>query len=104
MPTGKSGSEANLSRTTGTDSAHERTKAAPDAEDMTNPREVWQEGETTPSPSRAGIARGGRGRVADAGDLGNGQPSPYSTETQADAVARQTDRKDEPRSPQKPKQ
>lgn len=29
------------------------------------------------------------GRVADAGDIGGGQPAPYGIESQADEVARQ---------------
>lgn len=97
--------DAGLSRTTGTNTVHERRKANPDTEDMTDPKEVWKEGETTPSADRGGrAATAGSGRVADAGDLDKAQPSPYSTETQADAVARQTDRKDEPPSIEKPKQ
>jgi hypothetical protein len=94
-----------LSRTAGTNTAHERRKANPDAKDMTDPKEVWKDGETTPAADRgSGGAAGRSGRVADAADLDKASPSPYSTETQVDALARQTDRKDEPASIEKPKQ
>lgn len=96
--------DARISKTTGTDTAHERRKANPDTGDLADPKEVWKDAETTPSADRgAGIASGG-GRVADGGDLGKSQPSPYSTETQADALAKQTDRKGEPPGIEKPKQ
>ena len=105
MPEANHDNDAELARTTGAEPAHERRKANPDADDLTDPKEVWKDGETSPSRDRGSGARGGvRGRVADAGDLAEGQPSPYSTETQADALARQTDRKEEPRSIEKPGQ
>ena len=97
--------DAEISRTTGTDTVHERRKANPNAKDMADPKEVWKAAETSPSPNRnASAETGGHGRVADSGDVGKGQASPYSTETQADALAKQTDRKDNPRSLEKPKQ
>lgn len=95
--------ETDLRKTTRTERAHERTKAQPDAKDLTEPEEVWKEAETT--PTRDGdeeVASGGE-RVADAGDVGAGQASPYGTEAQADALARQTQRSDEPRDVEKPK-
>lgn len=81
----KKSEDPTITRTTGTDDPHERNKADPSARDMSDPKEVWKDGETTPSRVRA--SRSGGDRVADAGDIGGGQPSPYSTETQADAIA-----------------
>ena len=72
------------------DSAHERNNVTPDSEDLSDPAEVWKDGETTPT-SQPRRTTGGD-RVADPGDLGGGTPSPYSEETQADALARQTKR------------
>lgn len=96
--------EARITKTTGSEAAHERRKANPDGKDMSDPRQVWREGETNPAPDpRTEVAGGGRGRVADGGDLGSGQPGPYSTETQADALAKQTNRKGEPTGVEKPK-
>lgn len=101
---GTSGKEdVHLAKTTAADDAHERRKANPDAADMADPKEVWKEGETTPSPDRgAAVARGG-GRVADGGDLDKAQPSPYSTETQADALAKQSTGKEQAPGVEKPK-
>lgn len=97
--------EPNIAGTSGTDTRHERRKAAPDVEDMTDPEEVWKDAETTPAPDRdAATESGPRGRVADSGDLAGRSPSPYSTETQADAVARQTKRTGKPKGVEKPKQ
>lgn len=97
-------SETSLKETTGTDSAHERANARPDAEDLSDPKEVWKDAETTPAADRARDATGGGAkRVADAGDVGGGQPSPYGVEAQADALARQTKRSAEPRDVEKPK-
>ena len=70
------------------DIAHERNKATPESKDLSDPAEVWKDGETTPS-GQPGRRTGGY-RVADAGDIGGGTPSPYSGGTQADAVAHQT--------------
>lgn len=72
------------------DSAHERNKAAPDSDDLLQPEKVWEDAETTPSDQPP--KKSGGDRVADAGDLGQGTASPYSEETQADSVARQTKR------------
>ena len=73
---------------------HERTKANPDSSDLTDPKEVWKDGETTPGPGKSKIRRSGMlGRVADAGDIGRGASSPYGAESQADSVGRQTTRK-----------
>ncbi|MDF1609386.1 hypothetical protein PZ897_14470 [Hoeflea sp. YIM 152468] len=70
------------------DTAHERNKAAPECADLADPAEIWKDGETTPTgrPRRTS----GGSRVADAGDMGGATPSPYSEETQADIVSRQT--------------
>lgn len=95
--------ETRLNETTRTEREHERTKARPDAGDLKDPEEVWKDAEST--PARDGdteVATGGE-RVADAGDVGAGQASPYGTETQADALARQTERTGEPRGVEKPK-
>src|SRR5690606_24233718 len=46
-------SETSLKETTGTDSAHERANARPDAEDLSDPKEVWKDAETTPAADRA---------------------------------------------------
>jgi hypothetical protein len=69
-----------------TDIARERNKAAPDAGDLTDPKEVWKNGETVPSRTRAPQS-GMLGRVADAGDLGQHDNPPYPTEVQAEVVA-----------------
>ena len=77
-------------------SSHERTKANPDAPDISNPKEVWKDSETTPSRKyNTDIARGGE-RVADAGDVGQtGNPSPYHTATQAEEVGGQNITRDD---------
>lgn len=85
--------QPDLTRTTGTDTRHERRKARPDSQDLADPKEVWKESETTPQPKLQPRPDTGRKRVADAGDLQGGEPSPYATEVQADRVAKQTDRK-----------
>ncbi|RWM82849.1 MAG: hypothetical protein EOR84_34275 [Mesorhizobium sp.] len=83
----------NISKTTGVDSRHERRKARPDADDLTDPEEVWKSSETTPQrEAKEKTSEEPDGRVADAGDVGGGQPSPYETEVQADSVAQQADR------------
>jgi hypothetical protein len=46
----------------------------------------------------------GRKRVADAGDIGSGEASPYDTEAQADSIAKQTDRKSRIKTKRKDKQ
>lgn len=71
------------------DTAHERNRETPASDDLADPAEVWKDAETTPSGQ---TRRTGGGRVADAGDVGGGTPSPYSEETQAETVARQTRR------------
>jgi hypothetical protein len=59
----------------------ERRKAAPDARDLKNAKEVWKNGETAPSRDTQPAPRSGPlGRVADAGDIGAGTPSVYGTE------------------------
>lgn len=91
-----------LSRTTAVATSHERQKANPDLDDLNDPEEVWKDAETTPMPDEEDeLARGGQGRVADAGDVGGGQGSPYGTPAQADAVAKQTRRGRRPGAPQK---
>lgn len=96
--------ETDIRKTSGTDRVHERANAQPDTQDLSDPEEVWKDAETTPAADvDEEIAEGGAGRVADAGDVGVGQASPYGTETQADALARQTERTDEPREVEKPK-
>ncbi|WP_153020057.1 hypothetical protein [Paramesorhizobium deserti] len=87
-----------ISETTGTDTPQERRKAAPTRKDMRDPKKVWSGAETTPEDEPNG------GRVADAGDAGGGQPSPYDEEVQADTVGQQTRRTKEPRGIEKPKQ
>ena len=96
-------SETKLTETTGADTAHERENARPEADDLKDPKEVWKDAETTPARDKRIGRSGGGERVADAGDVGGGQASPYGTPAQADAVARQTDRKKEPHRPEKPK-
>ncbi|MCA1490344.1 hypothetical protein I6F11_05345 [Ensifer sp. NBAIM29] len=81
-----------LTRTTGTETRHERRNARPDTRDLTDPKEVWKESETSPQPKPQPRSKTGRKRVADAGDLQGGEPSPYDTEVQADRVAEQTER------------
>lgn len=55
---------------------HERRKASPYSKHLISPEEVWKDGETTPSNQKAAKRSGLLGRVADAGDIGGGQPSP----------------------------
>lgn len=93
--------DASVTSTTAAEDRHERRGGEPAARDLKDPAEVWADAETSPRPE--GETTGAPGRVADAGDLGKANPQPWSTETQADALARQTRRPDEPRSPEKPK-
>ncbi|WP_156936706.1 hypothetical protein [Chelativorans sp. J32] len=97
--------ETDLSETNGTDSSHERMNAEPETEDLTDPQEVWRDAERTPSGADQAktVTSGSARRVADAGDVGEGRSSPYGTEAQADALARQTSRTGEPREPEKPR-
>lgn len=96
--------ETKLRETSGTETAHERMKARPEAKELADPKEVWKDGEATPAQDRAqDLAQGGAGRVADAGDVGAGQASSYGTEAQADALARQTQRSGKPPDVEKPK-
>jgi hypothetical protein len=89
MPT----NEDNPGRVAKADIARERTNAEPDAEDLTDRKEVWKNGETVPSRRRTPQS-GMLGRVADAGDIGGGDPSPYESEVQSDAVVDQRPRGD----------
>lgn len=81
--------------------SHERMKARPDAKDLQDPKEVWKNAEVTPARDAAQGERSGMlGRVADGGDLGSAEPSPYPLEVQADSVgqqsnARQTDEEED---------
>lgn len=88
MQDGKTANEASQRPLPEPDTAHERNKATPESGDLSDPDEVWKDGETTPTgqPPRTT----GGGRVADPGDVGGGTPSPYSEETQADIVSRQS--------------
>ena len=72
---------------------HERRKANPESKNLTNAKEVWKDGEMTPSRGKVGSQSGMLERVADAGDIGEGQPSPYSLESQVDEIGGQTTRK-----------
>ncbi len=90
-----------LARTTRTDAPEERRGGEPDAGATRDPDAVWSSGETTPRPN--GEVAGAPGRVGDAGDLGKANPQPWSVEAQADALARQTLRDDEPRPAEKPR-
>lgn len=89
--------ETRLTETTRAERAHERMNARPEAKDLQDPEEVWKDAETTPASDRGAEEPAGGGRVADAGDVGSGQASPYGTEAQADALARQTERTGGPR-------
>jgi hypothetical protein len=89
---GKKNRDSKIGATANT--RHERHKARPDAEDLTDPKEVWKNSETTPQRDLQESPSEPDGRVADAGDIGGGQPSPYEEEVQADAVARQTNREE----------
>lgn len=84
---------ARLGKTTGTTSPHERRSVEPTADDMTDPKEVWKESETTPQQRRAPASTTGHGRVADAGDVAGHSSEPYDMEKQADMVGKQTDRR-----------
>jgi len=96
--------ETDLTDTSRTDIAHERMHAEPEADDLKDADEVWQNAERTPAENEAQQATSGSARrIADAGDIGEGQASPYGTEAQADALARQTNRTGESREPEKPK-
>lgn len=88
----REGGGPRIDKTTGADTRHERNKAETTANDLRDPKEVWSNSETTPEADRKKTGSGPAKRVADAGDIGGGQVSPYGTETQADALAEQTDR------------
>lgn len=78
-----------------TDTNRERAKATPVAADLKNPKEVWKNGESVPSRDRSEKPRSGMiGRVADAGNIGDGTPSPYGTEVQSEVVVTQRPRGD----------
>jgi hypothetical protein len=65
----------------------ERRKAAPGASDLQTAKEVWKNGEVTPSKDTPAAAQSGPlGRVADAGDIGTGAPSVYGTEIAAEVA------------------
>jgi hypothetical protein len=73
---------------------HERMKADLDAHDVSDPKQVWDDGEMTPMPSPKAVMTtrtGMLGRIADAGDLGSGNPSPYDIEVQAEILAKSTE-------------
>lgn len=70
----------------------ERRKAAPQNRDLETAKEVWKNGETTPSTDVPLAQTGPLGRVADAGDIAKGSPSPYGAEVQADVVGTYTKR------------
>lgn len=80
----------------------ERTGVEPDADELSDPEEVWKTDERTPRQEGSRDTGGAPGRVADAGDIGGGATSPYSTETQSDSLARQTARRSEDGAPEKP--
>ena len=85
-------SDASLTQTTGTDTRHERNDATVRADELKDPKQVWKNSETMPDEAGQQGADIGHGRVADAGDVGGHATSPYGTEVQADALAKQTDR------------
>ncbi|WP_187971987.1 hypothetical protein [Aquibium microcysteis] len=91
---------ASISSGSGAENRNERRGAEPDAGDLRDPQEVWADSQTSPRPD--GGTTGMPGRVADPGDLGKANPQPYATETQADALARQTRRDGDERPPVKP--
>lgn len=66
-----------------------RMKANPEADDLSNPMQVWEDGEMTPSvlDSRTGML----GQVADAGDLGESDPSPYTLEVQEEILSQKAE-------------
>jgi hypothetical protein len=97
----RASNEASIASGSGTEDRHERRGGEPDAGDLRDPKEVWSDAETSPRPD--GETTGMPGRVADPGDLGKANPQPYSTETQADSLARQTERTGEERAAEKPK-
>jgi hypothetical protein len=68
----------------------ERMKANPEAKDLENPKEVWEDGTMAPSPDLNEPETGPIGRVADAGTLGAGDTSPYGIEIQAETIADET--------------
>ena len=78
----------------------ERTKANPEATDLENPKEVWEDGAMVPSPSSGELETGPLGRVADAGTLGAGDTSPYGIEIQAEIISRQATRPEPPVKPE----
>lgn len=78
----------------------ERRKAEPQASDLESKDAIWENGEVAPSPKRPGGERSGPpGRVADAGDIGDGSPSVYGEDVQAETVGSFT--KDKPMHPTK---
>ena len=85
--------QASLAKTTGIKTHHERPMGHPDIGDLTDPTEVWKDAETTPQgESRRSQTKSRGQRVADAGDLKGGEPTPYDIEVQADSVGKQTQR------------
>ena len=66
---------------------HERMKSDPEARDLSNPKQVWEDGEMTPVPSTRATRTGMLGRVADAGDLADGNPTPYELDIQAEILS-----------------
>ena len=69
-----------------------RSKANPEAKDLRNPREVWEDGAIAPSLTPGEPETGPLGRVADPSTLGQGATSPYGTEIEAEIVGGQTKR------------
>lgn len=75
----------------------ERRKADPQASDLETKDAIWENGEVAPSPKRPeGERSGALGRVADAGDIGDGSPSVYGEEVQAETVGTYTEDKPVP--------
>lgn len=81
-----------LSRTSGSDSRHERPNANPQSDDLQSASQVWKDAETTPQPNKPYRGAGQADRVADRGDIAGTAASAYAREVQADAVAKQTQR------------
>ena len=74
---------------------HERMNGELEARDLSDPKQVWEDGALSPVPSALAPRTGMLGRVADAGDLADGNPTPYTLEVQAEILSRPTKAEDE---------
>lgn len=85
------GSEQSGTRRHGPEISNERRNARAQAADLRDPRSIWENAETEPMPRSGLPARPGGGeRIADGGDVGAWETTPYDIPLQAEEVGRQT--------------